>query len=364
MKVLHVFTDQNYVYVEALIKLFYSNFPNVKNDFLICSKKETVPQSIVDIDFQNRISYLQGSKRFQTVTIKKLGSKHDYIVFHFLPNDILLHLYYYFNNEGLKRVVWRIWGADLYNWKKESPKFIVCLLNFFRENTRKRIRYIIPEPMDIDEYVRQFGNSAMILYGPDPKGYDSRFLENNKRINSDGIFRIIIGHSAVKFVNHIEILNTLKKYKNENIKIVLPLNYGDPEYGDYVSDQAIKEFGEDKVEIIRNKLNLADYVRLMWGCDALIIHSDRQIAMGNITMMLYMGKKVYIKYSSVMGKYYYDQEKLTVFDSNSISELSFNELSSPIDDISRNKEYAINEIEIPNIVNKWNVVFKNLEDEL
>lgn len=362
MKILHVFTDQNYVYVEALIKLFYSNFPEYKNDFLICSKKKNVPKSIVDFDCEKRITYLNCSKRFEVFTISKVSKKYNYIIYHFLPNDPLIHLYYYFHSKAINKIIWRIWGADLYNWKKKSPKYIIDIINVFRSNTRKKIRYVILEPMDIAEYKRQFNSDAILLNGPDPKGYDSIFLDSHRKERNNDSYTIIVGHSAVRFVNHIEILNSLSKFKDYNIRIVLPLNYGDPKYAELVEKTAIDLFGTQKIKIIRDKMSLEEYVEFMWNCDALIIHSDRQIAMGNITMMLYMGKKVFVKGNSIMDDYYIKSNELEMYDSSTISSIQFNDFISPVKNTEKNKAFAINEIELPNIINMWKTTFNQIDN--
>ena len=43
------------------------------------------------------------------------------------------------------------------------------------------------------------------------------------------IINILIGNSATETNNHIEVLDLLSKFKNEDIKIYVPLSYGDME---------------------------------------------------------------------------------------------------------------------------------------
>lgn len=362
MKVLHVFTKMNYVYTEALIKMFYENF-HASNDFFICDLKDNVPQSIQSIDKKgSRIFYLkQKNTKVQFFELKKYFKNYDYVIYHFLPNDIFLHIYYFFNNKALGNVVWRIWGADLYNWKKEKKfyKFI----NYIRGFTRKHINYVIAEPMDIPEYKKQFGDNCIFLCGPDPKGYDEIFLKQNKKPKKEKAVNILIGHSAVKTLNHIEVMSQLLKFKEENIKIILPLNYGDNSYRDKIKEYALENFDEKKIEFIFEKMTLEQYIQLLWQTDIAIFHSDRQIAMGNITMLLYMQKKIFLKKNSVMDNYYRINEKLEIYNSCEIKNQNFSEfIYNNNNNNLVNKKFAQKEIDINSIVEDWKNTFKKLEE--
>ena len=364
MRILHIFTDQNYVYTKALISMFYNSDVNIDFDYLICADKTKIPHDILEIDSSHsHVFALTGSKRAQVFKINAIDGCYDYIIYHFFPNDILLNMYYLICKEKSRRIIWRIWGADLYNWKK-TKGIGKGLLNWIRGNARKNIRFIIPEPMDVAEYKKQFGDSASILNGPDPKGYDKKFLDSTKTDKTGDAYAIVIGHSAVQSVNHFSVLDALSKFREENIRIILPLNYGDSSYANKVEDYAISLYGRDKVVSIRNKLTLEEYSRILWKCDACIIHSDRQIAMGNIIMCMYMGKKVFLKKDSVMWNYYKEYLSLDISDSSSIASTSYPEFIENRIDIIKNREYAMGEIEVPLIMQKWKETFELLQKDL
>lgn len=363
MKILHIFTNMNYVYTKALIDLFGNWIPEYKQEFLICDNMEKVPNEVKEIlKNKNRIHYLKNNNiRLQAFEIIKYQKKFDYTIFHFLPNDILLHSYYFINRSRLNNVIWRIWGADLYNWRKQGIQGL--LFNYLRFHSRNNIKYIVAEPMDIPEFKRQFGENALFLSGPDPKGYDVNFLENNFCKKPDEAVWILLGHSAVKTLHHKEMLEKLSAYKNEDIKIILPLNYGDMSYGQDVYEYACTLFPSDKIILIDNKISLDKYVELLWKCDIEIIHSERQIAMGNIIMMMYMRKKIFLMKDSIMDDYYRKIENLEIYDSKEIGELSYEDFVNH-NFSEKNKDYAIKEINVSAISDTWRKTFMMLEEKL
>lgn len=364
MNIIHIFTNMNYVYTEALIKMFSNRITDVNHTFFICDKEENVPNSIIKLcgNRMNDILFSKtNDKKIQAKEIISLIEKSDYVIFHFLPNNIYLHLKLKYKKFLLKKIVWRIWGADLYNWKKSGLKGI--LFNKVRENTRKGIKYVIAEPMDRPEYINQFGKNTIFLEGPDPKGYDVKNLENTKVINDKNIVKILLGHSAVKTLNHCEVLNKLKEYKDKNIEIIIPLNYGNMRYAKKVSMYAFSLFPKEKIYILNKKLCIEEYMSLLWNCDIGIFHTDRQIAMGNITMMMYMGKKIYLKSDSIMDNYYRKKENLNIFDSDKIGNMSFESfIHNNNSDI--NRAFAIREIDISVIAKVWQKTFTRLENYL
>lgn len=120
------------------------------------------------------------------------------------------------------------------------------------------------------------------------KQYKLRTLAE-KTLNNEYI-NIQIGHSSTSILNHIDVLENLVKYKNENIKIYIPLSYGNKKYGDRVQEVATQLF-KDKVVCIREMMDKDDYMKFLSAIDIAIFNTTRQIGLGNITPLLYMEKK-------------------------------------------------------------------------
>lgn len=362
MKILHIFTKMNYVYTGALIDMFLNNIPEIEHEFLICDLKENVPETVKIIAGNSGvIHYLKSDRRrVEAIEIVRHIDKSDYTIFHFLPNNVYLHIMLRKKTQIYKKLIWRIWGADLYNWKKQGIQGL--LFNRIREHTRHKIGYVVAEPMDILEYQRQFDNAVKFLDGPDPKGYDVDFLEKNRCKKLENSRYILVGHSAVPTLHHKDILEKLSKYRSEDIKIVLPLNYGNMGYAKEINKYAISIFGINKILYIKDKMDLDEYVRLLWKCDMVVVHSERQIAMGNITMMMYMQKKIFLMKNSIMDQFYRKDKGLEIYDSNLIGEVSFEEFISS-KNADKNRQFAEQEINICSIADIWKHTFNYLEKE-
>lgn len=357
MKIIHVFTHMNYVYTEALINLFSKHCSEANQVFFICDKQENLPEAIRKAAGVDPCIRCAGTLDLKALACRMIAciEESDYTVFHFLPNNIYFHALLSLRPRLYSKIIWRIWGADLYHWRKEGIEGL--LLNRLRGRTRKRIGYVIAYPMDKEAYIKQFGNRAMFIDGPNPVGYDVAGLEHARPLDKDDCVNILLGHSAVKTLGHQEMLDRLWVYRDNNIRIHLPMNYGDPKYAKEVYDYAVTRFSPEKIHLIREKLNISDYMKLLWKCDIAIIHSDRQIAMGNITMLMYMRKKLYLKRGSVMDRYYREQEGLQIYDSNTIGDNEF-DVFAYHEDSGVNRDFAIREIDENRIASAWKKTYQ------
>lgn len=362
MKLLHVFTNMNYVYNEAFIKLFYKYIPEFEQDIFINDSSNNIPNHIKNIIKDNGKLFSLGNSgniRKLTGVIKRLIDNYDYVIFHFLPNDPLLHIFLRLHKHYLKKIVWRIWGADLYNWRRN-----INVLNALRYYTRAHIPYVLIQDVDKEEYIKQFGKGNTLLECVDARGYDEDVLLRNQVKKSGAACNILIGHSAVKTINHIYVLNALKKFSKNDIRLIIPLNYGDTEYKQEVKAKAYELFDKTKVVFIEKKIPLEDYIKILWRVDIAIFHSDRQIAEGNIIMLMFMGKKIFIKSNSVLDEYYRQKNHLTIFDSSKIGSMSFKDFKNSDFDNSRNREFALNDMDMTRIANEWRSCFEYLEKQL
>ena len=355
MKILHVFTNMNYVYNKAFIDLF-KRFDKYNQDYLICDSKENVYKFMHGYD---NIQYLNSNSiRSQVFKISRIEKNYDYIIYHFLPNDPFIHLYYNIFSSKLNKVVWRIWGADLYNWRCN-----IALLNLIRERTRKKIPYVAIQNVDISEYKKQFGNTATLLPCLDSRGYTAEKLKNNFCVKDDNYIYILVGHSAVESDNHEIVLKNLSRFKDKKIRIVLPLNYGNPSYRNFVIDLAHSLFNDDQLMIITERMELDDYIALLWKCDISVFHVFRQIAEGNIIMLMYMRKKIYIPSDSVLDSYYRIENGLEIHDSTLLDSIDFDELIKQ-ESYENNYLFAEHNIDPNTVVDDWDKVFKRLKNEL
>jgi hypothetical protein len=112
----------------------------------------------------------------------------------------------------------------------------------------------------------------------------------NQRVKNTGA--VLIGNSGSYTSNHIEIIDQLAKHGFSN-NVLVPLNYGNVPYADYISAYGTKQLG-DHFKPIREYLPLNEYTQLLLSCSCVIMNHYRQQAMGNIITQLYLGSRVYL----------------------------------------------------------------------
>ncbi|OUS31612.1 hypothetical protein A9Q99_03320 [Gammaproteobacteria bacterium 45_16_T64] len=196
----------------------------------------------------------------------------------------------------LKKCYWVIWGGDLYRFKlaKKNVK------NWVYEILR---RPIIRKMGNLLTYIQGDIDLARKWYSATGKHHNCLMYHSNiykehplKERELDNVVNIQLGNSADPSNNHLEILERLLPYKNENIKIYAPLSYGNPDYAKFVMDKGSSLFGDNFIPQIE-LLDFNRYLEFLEKIDIAIFNHDRQQAMGNIITLIGLGKKVHLKNS-------------------------------------------------------------------
>jgi len=180
--------------------------------------------------------------------------------------------------------------------------------------------------------------------------------------------RIQVAHNSFSFNNHVKLLNYLEHFKDRDIELIVPMTYGvsgingsfgGREYINVVSAYAKKLFG-NKVTIMTENMPFEEYVKFLWTVDIAVFDFDRPCGLGNIRILLYMGKKIFLP----SGNKFYDflnEKGIKVYDTKSIKDLSYNDfITPPVDnDLSWIKSYLNNDDAIAH----WKKMFEELENE-
>ena len=175
-----------------------------------------------------------------------LFSKFDRIIYHALSIPTKVKLFFMLNPKIMNRIVWVAWGYDLYEWERVNSSLKNMIYNVIEYRFRRKIKYFVGIfPPDIDYFKEKFKSKAQtfyasyvaILYNPLYKKKLNLISLNEKILKKDCI-NILIGNRSKPILNHIEVLDDLAKFKDEKIKIYIPLSYGDKEYGNKVEEKA------------------------------------------------------------------------------------------------------------------------------
>lgn len=181
-----------------------------------------------------------------------------------------------FFNKFLKKITWVPWGMDLYEWKVDTSElrgidFIKATIgNMLSRLIRENVANVVTIfPPDAEGYKEQFNSDITIFDG----SYSApNFIEDIERTRpihrkNSKYINILLGHTANPWNKHFEALNNLSKFRDENIRIYIPLSYGvDRDYANSVKEYANKLFGNKAICIFR-EMNLENYIRFLWSID-------------------------------------------------------------------------------------------------
>lgn len=231
----------------------------------------------------------------------------------------------------LKKCTWAIWGGDLYYHIFNTNDRDYKIKEFFRKRVIKRFGSIIPVVYGDYYLARKWYKARAKMLEPFMYvQFYERYMEIPLKEQGD-IINIQIGNSATQTNHHIDCINLIKKYSN--IKTFIPLSYGDLEYAKEVEIYAKEHL--DDVVILESFMPFNEYMQMLACIDIAIFNQNRQQGMGNIFVLLALGKKIYLRSDTT----HYDflvQKGFKIFD---ISEFSI----SPIlkSDAMHNKNLVL-----------------------
>ncbi|MDS0526526.1 TDP-N-acetylfucosamine:lipid II N-acetylfucosaminyltransferase [Clostridium sp. SHJSY1] len=251
------------------------------------------------------------------ILVKKLMSKNydKFIYYSKKAEYIFLHQNWFYDFKRFictptkikKKYIWCVWGHDLY------IDYKICngIKGFLAQSARKVGDFLINYEIkhyhgvgigfkyDALEIKKRFKNKTNILMCPYPNGMrldeiDSIIREANVyKEDKNKPVKIMVAHSAHEYLHHKEMLDKLSAYKDRNIIVSLPLVYGNNSYANYIEEFAKSLFG-DKVEILRKRMDIYEYIKYLKSVDIAILDQVQQSGLGNLYYLLYLGKKVYL----------------------------------------------------------------------
>lgn len=349
MKYAHIFAeDKNDKFSLEFKKFIEKNF-NIRNHNIVVFRKKAMPEKqIEEIVMPRNLGKLNN-----------LLYKSDKIIIHGLFSPLFI-LILFLQPWLLKKCYWCIWGGDLYFYKYRRRSLTSNCIEFMRKFVIKNISGLITQLKGDYELTKQWYKAKgkyyySFLYPSNLyKEYDLREIkkDNNKKY-------IQIGNSACETNEHIEVFQMLSKYKNENIEIICPLSYsGKKEYINQVIKAGYEIFGEEKFVPITEFMDFDKYLDVLARIDIAIFNHKRQRGLGNITTLLGLGKKIYIREEITTWKFCIDHG-FKVFSINKGFNDLFEEVSKEI------KESNINIMKLKfsetKLVEDWNKIFSEGE---
>lgn len=232
------------------------------------------------------------------------------IILHGLFNAHLLYILT-LKSQLLKKCCWVLWGGDLYahqasrkgwRWKRDEilRRFVISRIGHFATYVRG----------DYELAKRWYGAAGQyhecILYPSNVYRHPTVGVEVNGTVN------VQVGNSADPGNNHCEIFEQLKPYREDDLKLYVPLSYGDQSYAAAVVNKGTQMFG-DKFVPLTEFMPYESYCEFLGMIDIAVFAHKRQQGMGNIIKLLGLGKKVYMR-SDVTSWQFFRELGVTIFD--------------------------------------------------
>lgn len=315
MKHLHLFKNTNAKFSDPYIEFINKNFNPQEHLFLIIGKR-TESQSI-----QHDNVKILSKILFGIILLNKYMYKSEKIFLHglFIPSIVTL---LFMQPWLLKKCHWVVWGGDLYHFEVRKRSFKSNLYELIRKYVIKNMGALITHVKgDYNLAKSWYGVKGRYLYSfmyPSNLYHDielSRVLKDSKKKY------ILVGNSASPTNYHIDVFHQLEEYKNEEIEIICPLSYGDVEYRKKVIKEGTRIFGDKFVAII-DFIPFEQYLELIAKVDIGVFNHKRQQAIGNITNLLGLGKKVYIR-EDITTWEFAKRHELSVFSINTLRSTLF-----------------------------------------
>lgn len=355
MKNIHIFTnDENEKFSMSYIKFIEENFEQHDHSFLIFGTRK---QEIISNSSKLNTKYLSRGLLNLPNLIMAMN-KSEKIFLHGLFSPYIL-LALFMQPWLLKKSYWLLWGGDLYYYQFRRKKLKTNIYEWFRKIIFKNIGGLIT-------HIKGDYELAQKWYGAKGKYYYSFLYPSNlyKDLTIGAaedpgkgkeVRYIQVGNSACSTNNHVEVFEKIKRFKD--IIVLCPLSYsGEEDYINSVIEQGYKLLGKDRFYPMVDFMPFHDYMQLLAKVDIAIFNHKRQRGLGNITTLLGMGKKVYIRNDITTWSFCREHE-LKVFNANS----DFSDLFEPLDKEikERNIEKVKMSFSYDKLKKDWQNIFQN-----
>lgn len=328
MRIANIVKDEKFIDgVISLQDMFNGGF---EHDYIIIQEGNSNAKKFKYIKDSSRIESIRPLDFLEVLS----GGKYSAIFFHSFTGA-LLHIIAMIP-KGVK-VFWFSWGYDIYEPLFKLKKALIPI-ELYKERT-KDILNALENPQKAKVFgLRQFARgvkrrlvhfsngitakravSRVDFYsGVLPYEYDLmrnvRFFHARKveyhyssirppvPFSFNDSNNIILGNSADPSNNHMDALEILVKLDLQGRKIVIPLSYGNMQYADFLCD-AVSEKGWHDIVAVRDFMPFEDYASLIGSCGFSIYFHERQQAMGNISLSLRNGNKVFMSETNLAYEY-------------------------------------------------------------
>ena len=324
-KIVHLVIDDKFI--DLVIDKF-DKYSSANNSYILIQRKKVKSYKYIKSDRVQQYSFLEFINHFILRKNCDILFVHCFthlakVCLWMLPRRIKLYCSF--------------WGTDLY----DGPNPLVHTKNLLLPITKKSYPYdFFKKSNSLFSRIKFFlmkifqkKSLARIDYLSTILPYEYKLLINIPHFKAEQMFfsysyfltkadmiadlvdiekkNVLIANSASITCNHLDIFPYLAKHSDKFGKLIIPLNYGNERYKDFIVKKGNEEFG-DKFNPMLDFVPREEYKKIIAGCNLAIFGHMRQQALGNISLAIQVGCKVFLWKNNPVYSYY-KQMGLTIF---------------------------------------------------
>lgn len=270
----------------------------------------------------------------------------------------------FLGKKELKKTFLHFWGGDFYCLREQADRLKAIIKNELKLYCCKKCAGLIfLIDGEYDKFFEITHIAAEHYVAPVPRNTNRtlQFAEYREDENATDIktrtsINVLVGNSATETNHHLEVFEMLKKFVPGKIEVFVPLSYGEEAYRDMILREGRQILGE-AFHPITEYMKYEDYVAFLARMDVGVFNNDRQQGMGNISIMLALGKKVYARDDTSMWKRYVSEGK-SIYPISAIRETDFEAFAFFDENEKKKNEMLEDSFDLVKATKeKWSIIF-------
>lgn len=231
-----------------------------------------------------------------------------------------------------KKVIWWVWGFDVYNSSKGMRPLIevqlykpltIQILKNLRGSLKESLLNILKKIAGIPYSIERMKVLRRIDYFQPVLPIEYQIMRSYKGFHAKEFYypgsffpdfhklpfvpkstsgSIVIGHSQTPGDNHMDVWEKVKEHIPSGRRIIIPLNYlGNQDYARVISEKLQSE--NHYMMILKEFMPKEEYFQLMDSCTYAVYGMIRQQAIGSIYYCLEHGIKLFLYRDSIVYRY-------------------------------------------------------------
>lgn len=216
---------------------------------------------------------------------------------------------------------WCVWGADVYNlpgvgkdfyepmtwsgyskagWKKEILYTLKLYATnmYFRKDAYRKVNNVLTWMGSEYDYIKsglQLPQASWrFFFYENAMAYEQldAIRERNGVGQKNENLKLIVGNSGTDTNNHLDAIKSISD-SGVNADLIIPVSYGSPDYKAFLK-RNVSFYKGGSIQFMDEFMAFDDYVKLLLCSDGLVMNHLRPQGYGNILMMMYLEKPVFL----------------------------------------------------------------------